>query len=371
MRAPNIIFRVTNKCNLRCTYCYDGKNHEEYDFRDVNRNFEKNIDKICKAIREIIDYGDEDYPVELIFHGGEPLLVSADNYRKLLEKLKGLNLKFSVQTNGTLISNEFINLFQDYDFNVGISLDGYDEKSNSCRIYKNKKNSFNDCLKNIKTLKEKNMKFGVIMSINKEHLGNELELYRFIALNGINCNIRPVFPSSPEKINISCDEYTNFFCKLFDIWFHDSNELVKTHQISELYLELRKSYDCNFIEKTCESCESCFLNFISMDIDGDIYPCNRLYGINEYLYGNIYSNSMEEIMKKSNDLAEKRKKSINDKCSNCYLKDTCNGGCPANSYSYNRNILEKDFFCKSKLDINRYISNVLRGGEYNNGKSEY
>ena len=135
MKNKVIIFRMTNACNLNCKYCYDKGNHttvsqENEEFSLMIHNIIKNINKIWK---------NKDSSAEIIFHGGEPLIISVQNYKRLLDNIKMLypKVKFSIQTNATLINQEYINLFKNYNVHIGISLDGFDEYTNKYRTYRN------------------------------------------------------------------------------------------------------------------------------------------------------------------------------------------------------------------------------------------
>ena len=106
MKNPTIILRMTNACNLNCTYCYDKKNH-------INVNHEN--DKISEKLDELVDninkiQANKEKMSRIIFHGGEPLLIRADIYDKLISKIIEThpNVKFSIQTNGTLFDENYI-----------------------------------------------------------------------------------------------------------------------------------------------------------------------------------------------------------------------------------------------------------------------
>lgn len=345
----NVIFRPTNSCNLRCTYCYDKNNHNESDIKlreKATEIFLKQEDNILKSLS--ILFKDEKEP-HIIFHGGEPLLIDTKVLDDFCYKLKELfNITFSIQTNGTLIDDKVIELFKKYNFKVGISLDGCNEYQNASRIFPNGLNSFKTILKKMKMLQENNVKFGLIMSITKAHTNGEKELYDFIGDNNFSCNIRPVFSSDPDIKVMSPEEYVNFFMNLFDIWFNDESKKVRTHQILELYQALKNELDPNFYERTCNNSNRCFKDFISLDIFSNLYACNRLYGIDKFYYGNLNSDSIDVINNKIDDLLEERNNSISNSCSNCEIIDKCYGGCPAESYDMYKDILHPTDYCKIK-----------------------
>jgi uncharacterized protein len=354
-----VVFRPTNNCNLRCTYCYDKNNHNEKVDRirkNANDKFENEFDNLIKDFK--ILFKDERYP-KIIFHGGEPLLIYPNNLKLFCNELnKNINnIDYSIQTNGTLINSETIDLFKKEKFHVGVSLDGCNENENKCRIFINGKNSFKPVMKNIKLLKDNNVKFGVIMSINKDHIGNEEKLYDFISDENISCNIRPVFASNPDSISkvMNEEEYATFFNNLFDIWFDDKEGKVSTHQVTELYDALKEVIKDNYESNLCSNSDNCFRNFISLDVDSNLYACNRLYGKEKFYYGNLKEISMEEVKEKIDNLLEERRKSISSSCSNCNSFNNCHGGCPAESYDIYEDILHKSNMCKVKSLVREHI----------------
>lgn len=196
-KNPTIILRMTNSCNLNCSYCYDKSNHinpQKENLKVIN-----NMNMLVESIDKILM--NKNCKDKIIFHGGEPLLIDAITYEKLILKLIELNpnIKLSIQTNGTLLTKEHIDVFKKYNVSIGISLDGYNEEMNKCRVYANGKNTFNIVMKKIELLKNENAKFGLIMSLSKKILGHEQELYDFIAQNNLKCNIRPIFISENRK----------------------------------------------------------------------------------------------------------------------------------------------------------------------------
>lgn len=351
-----IVLRVTNECNLRCTYCYDNNNHDNSISRKIaTDNFYQNRNYILEDAKKIL--GDS-RNATVIFHGGEPLLVDISLLDEFCTALRReMRVNFSIQTNGTLIDESTIEFFKKHHIGVGISLDGACPKQNSARIFKNGKNSFDAVMKKINYLQQENVNFGVVMSIGKLHIGCEQQLYDFLANNKIKCNIRPVFPTKDgdNSTVMTIDEYVTFFNNLFDIWFSDTEKRVTTYQINEFAKELSKIIVLDFKDRMCECSGNCFNNFISLDVFGEIYSCNRLYNVDEFHYGNIRQLTMEEVYLMTNELMRKRLESIKDSCMGCSIYKDCYGGCPAEAYAVNGTILSNSWNCEIKKRISSHI----------------
>ena len=351
-----IVLRTTNECNLRCTYCYDCGNHDSKISRQIATNqFEKNEDAIIDDVRKILSHSKRP---RLIFHGGEPLLVDADLLSDFCTRLyKILPIKFSIQTNATLIDSKVIKFFKDNEISVGISLDGADKIQNGARNFKNGTNSFDTVMQKIKLLQGENIRFGAVISVNKLHIGQEQKLYDFLAENRLKCNIRPVFATKngDNSLVMTTDEYISFFNNLFDIWYEDKDKRVSTGQITDFYEQVQRALSQNVLRKSCECSPNCFANFISLDTNGEVYSCNRLYNIEEFHYGNIRNLSIAEIEAKAYKLIEQRTKAIEIKCASCENLKDCYGGCPAEAYSTYGTISEPSNYCHIRTEIAKHV----------------
>lgn len=361
MKNPTIIFRVTNNCNLKCKYCYDKSN--EIENRFVNQIFADNIDNIIENISKI--YINENASKKIIFHGGEPLLVNVKTYEEFINKMnkKFKGVKYSIQTNGTLIDDEYAKLFKRYNIAVGISLDGCDQEQNSCRVYGDGRNSFNDVMKAIEILKKNDVKYGIIITVTRKHINQARRIYDFLAQNHISADIRPAFQTknNDNSIIMNQEEYEKFFIELFDIWYNDKEKRVSLRQITEVYQEFLKAIEEKYRTKLCCDSKSCFANFYSLDVNGNVYACNRTYNNEKLKFGNLNDNTFEEISNKAKELKRKRIEYIeNSECVKCPIFEYCNGGCPANSIELQGNLFEPNRnWCKAKINIHNYIKNKL------------
>lgn len=155
-------------------------------------------------------------------------------------------------------------------------------------------------------------------------------------------------------------EYVEFFKNIFEIWIKDTNK-IKLKQINEIYEEFAKSLEPTFEFKKCSCSDNCFENFISLDIEGNLYSCNRTYNNKLFYYGNIKDINNDDINKKIKKILENRNKYIlNSKCAKCELYEECKGGCPANAYTQHGNLNSADdYFCSAKIEIRKYVNRRL------------
>ena len=138
-RSLSLIIKVISACNLACRYCD----------ADIYSNRRMSLDTVSQIIKKALDYADR---VEFIWHGGEPLLMGIQFYEKVVELQKryrreGQTIINDLQTNGTLISQEWVDFFKAIDFHVGVSLDGPPEVHNANRIFRNGQGSFEQVMR--------------------------------------------------------------------------------------------------------------------------------------------------------------------------------------------------------------------------------
>ena len=129
-----IIIKPTYSCNFRCKYCYLGNTtKEESKIFDVS--FVRNV---IGQIKEHIVKNKSRKKVTFIWHGGEPLLWGVKNFRQAFEfieeELAGIDYSNSIQTNLSLLTEEYVDLFLKYNVHVGFSIDGFRGLNDSQRV---------------------------------------------------------------------------------------------------------------------------------------------------------------------------------------------------------------------------------------------
>lgn len=358
------IIQMTSNCNMACKYCYVGSNKRIDDNGLTNKIFKSNYNTLLQFIDQLLDYN-EYTPTRLIFHGGEPLLVNLSNWEMLLADLekRSSDLKFSIQTNGTLFTNSHLKLFKKYHMEIGISLDGPAFLNDETRILKNGEGSFKYICKNIEKIKNYGMNCGVLVTINKRNSQHAKEIYNLFLNMEVPFTIRPIFQtqfSVPEDYLLSPEEYATFYCEIFDLWFEDNNSDTLLNQefasmIAQFIKPIEGLVSCNFSKK-------CNEHFISFDFDGNLYPCNRLWGENEFYYGNITENSLKDILRNKTfeNLSSRWENLSKTSCANCDIADYCYGGCPASGFYHHNNYLAKDYYCSAYRKIFHHVYNKIQ-----------
>jgi len=232
-KLGSIILKVANACNLACPYCFM--------FRSVDRSYQSRprlmtpevIRQATQRIREHIRTHDID-ELELIIHGGEPLLLGHKRLEFLLEELSGLRdsskVSVSIQTNGSLLSMQSIRMFEEHDVKVGVSLDGYPELQNKTKLATGG-DSYPAIFRGIQLLQEElgPQHFrGLLAVIDLE--GDPVRVYDHFLELGIK-RMDFLLPLRNHKYPIGYDpESKAYFCwlqQLFDRYFQDDDETIE------------------------------------------------------------------------------------------------------------------------------------------------
>ena len=345
------ILKATRDCNLACKYCYT-------EIRDTNEKIKiSTLEKFFSDLKiyEFENSKDKNITTEIIWHGGEPLLMGIEFYKKAIEIQKSLeteNFHYSnlMQTNGTLLTQEYWNLLHQNKFKLGISLDGPEEINDRTRLYKDGSSTFEDVMKGVKII-SKNQSIQFLAVISSKNIDELDEVINFFHSGNYSVKFNPLIPSGcaseNEDLALSTKKYGAEVSKLFSKWFaNDSKDYAHIENFKDMiksYMESRP-YGCNY-SKTCQS------SFTSLAPNGDIYPCARFDGIEEFKLGNILTDSLSNIMK--NPIREKlntRYKTLDESCKSCDINNLCNGGCMHNAY-LSGDIMSKDPFCPSHKKI--------------------
>lgn len=321
-----IILKSTRLCNLRCVYCNSWKEGK-------NQNMTFNV--LAKSIFESINQTGAQN-IEFVWHGGEPLLLPVKYYEKALELqniFKSENQKISnaIQTNGTRITNEWLDFLVKNNIDIGVSLDGTKKINDLQRVYKNGKSSYQDVIDNIKKCEENNLNYGVLIVIDKPTIqeGADKLLEMITSLHTSSVGLLNVIPKN-ETSNI-CDEhyvshkdYVTFLSKLYPLWNKKYRDLFNIRDFTGLEkgIKHKKAFMCYYGG-------NCHLQYLTIEPNGDVSACDKYIGNKDYQYGNLMVDSLKEILinSKNAKLITQKYEQENKKFTNCEWFDVCQGNC--------------------------------------------
>lgn len=316
-------------CNLRCKYCFYGDVTSLRDVPSYGVMTEKTAEKTVSSALEFAD-GET---VAFAFQGGEPLLAGKKLFGFFVDTVKKYNTKnsrifFSVQTNGTLIDDEWAEFFAKNKILVGLSLDG-DFDANAFRVDEKGANSYYRILRGAGLLRKHGAEFNILSVLTGKSAVNCERIYRHLKNSGFNyiqfipC-LRPFGCKDESELYMTNEQYADFLIRIFNLYVKD---FVRGQYVGIRFFDNLVRMYLGEKPEQCGMCGHCTHQFVA-EANGNIYPCD-FYCTDEYLLGNINFSSLESLAKskKAEDFI-KESLVIPDKCRICGFFTLCRaGGC--------------------------------------------
>ncbi|GHU13889.1 anaerobic sulfatase maturase [Betaproteobacteria bacterium] len=272
---------------------------------------------------------------EVLFtwHGGEPLIKDIAFFRKALHLQKkygqGRRIENTIQTNGTLLNDEWCSFFKDNNFLVGISIDGSQSLHDTYRKTRDGKPSFNQVMNGISLLKKHKVEFNVMGVVNNKNVDYPLEFYHFFKqIEAHYIQFTPIVETIGGALtpwSIPAEKWGNFLITIFKEW-------VK-QDVGRYFIQYFDATLANWVGAqpgVCSLAKTCGHAGV-MEFNGDVYSCDH-YVFPNYKLGNIYSNTLVEMMYSEKQLkfgADKHE-TLPTQCLQCEYFFACNGECPKN-----------------------------------------
>lgn len=332
---------ASGSCNLKCEYCFYRSLTES---RAESLKGFMSLDTAKSVIASALDFA-KGSEVIFTFQGGEPLLRGLDFFKEFVDYANSSNknkarISYCLQTNGTLIDEEYARFFKENRFLIGVSLDG-DSEINKYRVYPDGSDSFDDVVRGINLLKKYDVTFNILSVLTKNTALNFRKAYRFFKQNDLRylqfipC-LKPFDESFDESIYMNNDDYEYFLKKCFNIYFNDymRGDYVSVRSFDN-YMSLMKGGNA----EQCGMNGFCSTQFV-VEGDGSVYPCD-FYCTDDWYLGSINESSFDELYH-GERAVEFLKNSflVDDKCKSCDYFYICRGG------GCKRNRLSADF-CKA------------------------
>jgi uncharacterized protein len=326
-------------CNLRCDYCY----FLEKQFEGAP---ERMSDEMLERFTEQYVHAQPGQDVLFTWHGGEPLLLGLEYFKKALRFQKPFKRNYNIdnvlQTNGTLLNEEWCRFFKENNFLIGLSLDGPEHCHDKYRRNVGSKGSFVQVMRGLELLIKHNVEFNILSVVNNYNVQFPLEVYRFFKSIGANyIQFTPVVERLDDGTGLlkSGDDlggkltewsvqplaYGAFLNQIFDEWVrNDVGNIFVTTFDSTLAGHVGAS------PGTCIWAETCG-HASALDIDGSLYSCDH-YVFPDFKLGNIRQQTITEMMLTDQQFQfgnDKRDK-LPEACKRCTYLKLCHGECPKN-----------------------------------------
>lgn len=291
---------------------------------------------VCERVAAYIRKQDRRF--EIIWHGGEPLAIGVQNFESLLHAFKDVNCNHSIQTNGTLINDQWCELFKDYDINVGVSLDGT-AAMNEERVNWNGLPAYANIIRGIEKLKSHSIPFSVISVISNVQLESPEELYAFFSELGCwswGLNIEETEGAHIRKIKDMDETVSQFWARLFAIWKKDPVLRIREFDFALSWMDrVTQQPDFERIDREVEM-------FPTISCKGDLVLLSpefvdlELLGHN-FKIGNVLENDISDLLESIEHypMVHDFSAGIQKCASNCEYFSFCGGGYASNKYFEN------------------------------------
>ncbi len=327
---------VGSHCNLDCSYCYYLDKADLYGGRQT----------LMQPPRQYIE-GNKSDVVTFNWHGGEPLTAGVDFFRRAMvfqrKYAAGKRIDNTIQTNGTLISEEWCTLFRENNFLVGVSIDGPREIHNAFRRDRGGAPTFDRVVAAIELLKG----YGVEFNTHRVSEGRGGEVYRFLrsigsgfmqflpvmehAVQGEGGRLVIVPPGRPDAglapWSVSSRGFGHFLCDVFDQWV--------ISDVGSRYVQLFDVALAQWVGEPPSLCtfgETCGDSTV-VEHNGDVYLCDH-FVYPEYRIGNVAEDNLVELIEGPARLhfSLDKRNLLPRECLRCKWYFACRGECPKHRF---------------------------------------
>jgi uncharacterized protein len=330
-------------CNLACAYCFFLDKellYPESRFRMSDEILETYIQQLIEAHRS--------NQVTVSWQGGEPTLIGLEFYQRAIELQKqyarpGMVFENTMQTNGTLLDDEWCAFFKENDYLIGISIDGPRYLHDTYRLDKGGGPTFDRVIRGLRLLQKHGVEYNILVAVNRTNADYPLEVYRFLRDEAKTTWIQfiPVVERIDEaghtiyqkgtqisQRSVRAEQWGRFLIQIFDEWVR--------HDVGRVYVQTFEAAVRNWLRMSssgmCVFEETCGLG-LALEHNGDLYSCDHFVEP-DYLLGNIIENHMLDMVtsERQRQFGRDKRDTLPRYCRECDVLFACRGECPKNRF---------------------------------------
>jgi uncharacterized protein len=346
-------------CNLDCEYCFFLSKEMLYP----SSRFRMAEDVQEAYIRQLLEAHARAPEVIVAWQGGEPTIMGLDFFRRAAELVReharpGQRILNTIQTNGTLLDDEWGAFLKENGFLVGISIDGPADIHDRYRVDKGGKPTYDRVIRGLEVLKRHGVDWNVLTTVHAANGAEGTRVYRFLRDElgaefiqfipiierttaemlsianegwGDNVNGRPLYTQSGDLVtdrSIAPEQYGRFLIDVFEEWVR--------HDIGTVYVQMFDTTLANWVGEAggmCVHAETCGLQ-LAIEHNGDLYSCDHFVEPG-YLLGNIKEQHMLTMVasQQQRQFGEDKRDTLTKFCLDCDVRFACNGGCPKDRFA--------------------------------------
>jgi uncharacterized protein len=359
-RALHVMAKPTGAvCNLDCEYCFFLSKEMLYPGSD----FRMAADLQETYIRQLLEAHARAPEVVVAWQGGEPTMMGLDFFRRSVEIERtyarpGQQILNTIQTNGTLLTDEWGEFLKANDFLVGISLDGPAELHNAYRVDKGGKPTFDRVMRGLDVLRRHEVDWNVLTTVHAANGDHGRAVYTFlrddlgatfvqfipiieradeqtlpIAEAGWGHGVagRPLYTQTGNLVtgrSVGPDQYGRFLIDVFEEWVR--------RDVGSVYVQMFDTALANFHGTSgglCVHAETCGSQ-LALEHNGDVYSCDH-YVEPGYLLGNIGDRHLLDlsVLPQQDQFGQAKRDTLTRYCQECDVRTACNGGCPKDRFA--------------------------------------
>ncbi len=361
----NGLILCTKECNLRCKYCFEESMHQDEctPVSKIRRDFEYFLDHYFDTfIQELIAINKEmnRKETDITFHGGEPLLIGYDLLKKGFDMVRKYpDTIIAIQTNGTLITDEIIQLFVDYKVRVGISIDGPKYMHDAYRRNVAGHGSFDKIFENIQKMRQAGVLVGALATVTDITVKHPEDFYGFFRDLNLDFSFNPCFtdPNLPSTYNVlNMGEFIEFYKKMFDLWINDNEGKIYISCFERIISAMgikKKPW-----MEVCSYIPDCSRTTVAINTEGEFYRCLHYCMDSKHRIGRIPEDPLCKAVGDPQISARWDCLKAGE-CKDCDIQEYCCGGCPYVAETVNGTMMSRANTCMSQKAIVHYIYDYL------------
>ena len=319
-------------CNLHCSYCYYLSKSQLYSEGGARVMSDDLLEEFVRQ------YLEAQTQPEVLFtwHGGEPLLRPLSFYERALRLqrryARGRHVDNCLQTNGTLLTDEWCRFFRDHHFLIGISIDGPQSLHDGYRRTRGGEPTWQQVMRGIRLLEQYGVEWNAMATVNRLNADHSRQFYRFF--RDIGCQylqFTPVVERSADgrvaDYSVTPRQWGNFLCGVYDEWV--------ARDVGSIFVQ---TFDatlanwCGVAPGVCSLSTMCG-HSLALEWNGDVYSCDH-YVFPQHLLGNIRRESLTAMAYSPRQQQFRRLKTdgLPRQCRECRWLKACHGECPKNRF---------------------------------------
>ncbi len=294
--------------------------------------------------------------VDFLWHGGEPMLAGKNHFRLAFAVQKRVEfvgkVRNAVQTNATLLSKNWCDFLTRHKVMVSTSIDGPEHLHDINRKTACGKGTHKAVLKGIQSWRSLGNTMGAVVLVTASNVDFPEQVFDAIKDAKLtSCALHFCSQNNDGSVSVvpKTTGTVNFFKKFFDLWLEEDNPNFPVRNFRNIIRVL-----CGGTTLDCASRKDGCKGFMAITTNGDVFPCHRFVGSNDFCIGNIRDESLSDIYEAALPLYTKMT-SLHAECSSCDWKDVCGGGCAFERLAERGSFQEKDPYCTIKKEIFSYV----------------